>query len=103
MIGLSKRIFWSVLCVSLVASALRMDAQQPAPAAPNLRFDSAPDLLKMPDNLYLGEVAGVATNSRGHIFVYTRTGNQQLIVGGSRAFLHGGSRLFEFDEHGNYI
>ena len=41
---------------------------------PEIPYDSAPNLLKLPDRLYLGEAVGVATNSRGHIFVYTRTG-----------------------------
>src|SRR6185503_17126292 len=43
-------------------------------AVPEIPFDSVPNFLKMPDKLYLGEVAGVATNSKGHVFVYTRTG-----------------------------
>ena len=36
-------------------------------------YDSAPNFLKLPPNLYLGEGIGVATNSKGHIFVYTRS------------------------------
>ena len=40
---------------------------------PEIPFD-AQDVLKMPPDLYVGEVAGVALNSRRHIFVYTRTG-----------------------------
>jgi hypothetical protein len=39
-----------------------------------IAYDSTPDLLKLPEHIYLGEAAGVATNSKGNIFVYTRTG-----------------------------
>ena len=39
-------------------------------SVPDIPYDSAPNLLKLPDGVYLGEVAGVATNSKGHVFVY---------------------------------
>ena len=71
-------------------------------AQPEIAFDSAPNFLKMPEHIYLGEVAGVATNSKGNVFVYTRTGTG-LTDGGSRTFSHGGSRLFEFDSNGKYL
>jgi hypothetical protein len=71
--------------------------------APEIAFDSAPNLLKMPDRMYMGEAAGVATNSKGHIYVYTRTGDAYATTGTSRTFSHGGSRLFEFDQNGKYI
>ena len=64
---------------------------------PEIPFDSAPNLLKLPEHIHLGEAAGVATNSKGNIFVYTRTGATNATLGGSRTFTHGGSRLFEFD------
>jgi hypothetical protein len=72
-------------------------------AVPEIPFDSVPNFLKLPDNLYLGEVTGVATNSKGHVFVYTRTGTTTATLGGSRVFTHGGSRLFEFDDKGAYV
>ncbi|HWZ30977.1 MAG TPA: peptidyl-alpha-hydroxyglycine alpha-amidating lyase family protein [Bryobacteraceae bacterium] len=71
--------------------------------APEIAFDSAPNLLKMPDRMYMGEAAGVATNSKGHIYVYTRTGDAYATTGTSRTFSHGGSRLFEFDQTGKYV
>jgi DNA-binding beta-propeller fold protein YncE len=102
MIILNKKILTLVLSASLLPISFAAYAQTTS-AAPDLKFESVPDLLKMPDNLYLGEVAGVATNSKGHILVFTRTGSEVMTVGGSRAFLHGGSRLFEFDERGAYV
>jgi hypothetical protein len=70
---------------------------------PDIAYDSIPNLLKMPDRIYLGEAVGVATNSQGHIFVYTRTGGSFGTEGTSRTFEVGGSRLFEFDQNGNYV
>jgi DNA-binding beta-propeller fold protein YncE len=51
----------------------------------------------------LGEIGGVAANSKGDIFVYTRTGHPTVSLGGSRAFAHGGSRLFQFDKSGKFV
>jgi hypothetical protein len=72
-------------------------------AVPEIPFDSVPNFLKLPDKLYLGEVPGVATNSKGHVFVYSRTGTTTATLGGSRVFTHEGSRLFEFDEKGTFV
>jgi len=67
-------------------------------------FDSTPNLLKMADNIVMGEVVGVATNSKGHIFVYTRDGLLAYTVGTSRQFGRGAAaRLYEFDQEGNFI
>jgi DNA-binding beta-propeller fold protein YncE len=69
---------------------------------PAIQFDSNPTPLSMPDTIHLGEVAGVATNSRGDIFVYTRTGNPTITIGTARAVSHGGGRLFQFDRSGKF-
>jgi DNA-binding beta-propeller fold protein YncE len=81
-------------------SAVPASSQQ---TVPEVRFDSVPDALKLPAGIYLGEVGGVATNSRGDIFVYTRTGHPTVTIGSARPFAHGGSRLFEFDRNGTYV
>ena len=39
---------------------------------PSIAYESVPDLLRLPPDLYLGEVSGVALNSAGHIFVLHR-------------------------------
>jgi hypothetical protein len=71
---------------------------------PELPFDSAPNFLKLPDNVVMGEGVGVATNSKGHIFVYTRDGTLAYTVGTSREFGRGGAaRLYEFDPNGTFI
>jgi DNA-binding beta-propeller fold protein YncE len=71
-------------------------------AVPEIRFESV-DPLKFPDNVHLGEAAGVATNSKGDLFVYTRTGHPTVSIGTARPFAHGGSRLFQFDKTGKYV
>ena len=70
---------------------------------PEIPFDSVANALQLPAGLYLGEVGGVATNSRGDIFVYTRTGHPTITIGTARPFAHGGSRLFQFDRTGKYV
>src|SRR5215207_4348143 len=70
--------------------------------APELNY-SAVDLLKTPPNVYVGEVAGVGANSKGQIFVYTRTGHPYATLGDNRTFSHGGSRLFVFDANGKFV
>jgi len=72
-------------------------------SVPEIAYDSAPNLLKMPDDIYLGEVLGVATNSKGHVFVYTRTGSVNATTGTNRVFVRSASRLFEFDQTGKYV
>src|SRR6188474_3728505 len=64
---------------------------------------SAVDVLKTPKDVYVGEVAGVGANSKGEIYVYTRTGHPYATLGDNRTFSHGGSRLFIFDRSGNFV
>jgi hypothetical protein len=39
---------------------------------PIINFESAPNPLRLPDNMFFGEVSGIAVNSKGHVFVLTR-------------------------------
>jgi hypothetical protein len=87
----------------LAATALAVPAAAPAQVtAPEITYDAASPLT-LPDDIYLGEVAGVATNSQGDIFVYTRTGHPTVTLGTARPFAHGGSRLFQFDRNGKFV
>src|SRR5262249_15009163 len=72
-------------------------------AVPSITYDSAPNFLKLPDGVYMGEAVGVATNSKGHVFVYTRTGSPRVVMGTNRAFVKNAARLFEFDQTGKYV
>ena len=57
----------------------------------------------MPKDMYFGEAAGVATNSKGDIFLYQASGQPTASLGGSRAFAHSGTQLLEFDPGGKFI
>jgi DNA-binding beta-propeller fold protein YncE len=66
-------------------------------APPEIRFDANADLLKLPTGMHLGEVVGVAMNSKRHIFIFTRTGERSTVHGATAA------QLFEFNPDGTYL
>ena len=68
-----------------------------------ISFDSAGDFLKLPDDIHLGEVAGVATTSTGNLWVYYQSGGPNAIIGASRVYIAGGPRLLEFDRSGKFL
>src|ERR1700682_2182446 len=94
------KCFLPLLLTATFLGAYPATAQTPVP---EIAFDSTPNPLALPDDIYLGETAGVATNSKGDIFVYTRTGHPTVSLAGARTFAHGGSRLFEFDRSGKFV
>jgi len=69
---------------------------QPA-RVPEIPYRSVPGFLKLPADLYLGEVAGVAVNSVGHIFVFSRGSTNGPAYGASAA------QLLEFDSDGKFL
>jgi hypothetical protein len=81
--------------VLLIATLFAAMFQQPA--VTELAYEADPNFLKLPDNLYFGEVAGVAVNSQGHVFAFSRGGT----VG--PAFGAAASQLFEFDRNGAFV
>src|SRR5258708_8517358 len=93
-----KRFFQ--LAIAIAACAAPLVAQS---TAPEISYDANADLLKLPENIHMGEAAGVATNSKGHIFVYSRTGASHATVGTSRTFYKAGSRLVELDQTGKFV
>lgn len=89
----------TAIAASLLGGAL-VSAQG---AVPELAFDSATDFLRTPADTFVGEVGGVGANSKGQIFVYTRTGHPYATLGDNRTFYRGGSRLFQFDPAGKFV
>jgi hypothetical protein len=90
------------LALALFAAAvLAPNGMSAQSAAPTMNFDSV-NPLTLPDDIYFGEIGGVATNSRGDLFVYTRTGHPTMSLASARPFVHGGSRLFQFDRTGKF-
>jgi hypothetical protein len=65
---------------------------------PMIPYESTPNPVKLPDDMYLGEVSGVAVNSKGHIFVYSRSGSSH-----GPAFGNTASQLLEFAANGKYL
>src|SRR6202171_1857073 len=70
-------------------------AQQGVPEIP---FDSVPDFFKLPHGMNFGEVPGVAVNSRGHVFVFTRSNSAN-----GPAYAPAAAQLFEFGPDGAYL
>ena len=71
-----------------------LPAQQPVPEIP---FDSAPNFFKLPADMNFGECSGVAVNSKGHIFVFTRSNTTGPAYGATA------SQLLEFGPDGRYV
>ena len=83
--------------------ASRSDRSSRSRAVPEIAFDTnrpAEDAERSP---FVGEVGGVGANSKGQIFVYTRTGHPYATLGDNRTFSRGGSRLFQFDPTGKFV
>ncbi|MEI9985420.1 MAG: peptidyl-alpha-hydroxyglycine alpha-amidating lyase family protein [Aliidongia sp.] len=64
---------------------------------PEIPFDSVPNPIELPPNMYLGEVSGVAVNSKGHIFVFSRGNTSGPAYGAAAA------QLLEFDPTGKFL
>src|SRR5258708_31729651 len=68
-------------------------AQEP----PEIPSHSVPNFLKLPPDIYLGEAPGVAVNSKGHVFVFSR-GNTT-----GPAYAAGAAQLLEFAPDGKFL
>lgn len=68
------------------------------PDVPELAFDSIPNFFKLPPGANFGEVSGVATNSRGHVFVFTRSNSAH-----GPAYAPSAAQLLEFDAQGAFV
>jgi DNA-binding beta-propeller fold protein YncE len=97
-----KRTVKALAGAVLLAGGATLMAQ----SAPDIPFDSNADLLKTPVEgpgaIFVGEVGGVGQNSKGQIYVYTRTGHPYATLADNRTFERGGSRLLQFDRTGKF-
>jgi hypothetical protein len=84
----------SLAFAALFCLTIPLSAQQ---NVPEIKFQAQTDFFKLPPDLYFGEVAGVALNSKGHVFVFSR-GNAIGPAYGAAA-----AQLLEFDSDGKYI
>src|SRR5438270_8467432 len=78
----------SVMLAVLAAAPLFAQRKATIENVREIPFSTVPNFLKLPSGEYLGESVAVATNSKGHVFVYHRSAN---------------TRLFEFDQAGNFL
>jgi hypothetical protein len=90
-----RSLFTLLLLACVFLPAVYVFAQQSS--VPEIPFRSVPDFLKLPENMYLGEVSGVAVNSKGHIFVFHR-GNTT-----GPAYAAAGAQLLEFNPDGTFV
>jgi DNA-binding beta-propeller fold protein YncE len=81
------------LFVLFFLGAAPLFAQQP----PEIPYHAVPDFLKLPPDIHLGEVAGVAVNSHGHIFVFSRGNSTGPAYGAAAA------QLLQFSPDGRFI
>src|SRR5438132_6572295 len=79
-------------CVLLAVPSI---AQQ---SVPEIAFDSVANFPKLPEGTNFGEVPGVAVNSRGHVFVFTRSNSA-----GGPAYAPTAAQLLEFDQNGTFV
>jgi DNA-binding beta-propeller fold protein YncE len=86
-----------VIAFLLLAWPAVAQQQQQQQDVPQIAFDSPANVLQLPKDLYLGEVAGVAVNSKGHIFVFHR-GNST-----GPAYAAAAAQLLEFDPNGKFL
>src|SRR5260370_37249567 len=80
--------------------ALMLVAGPPAlaqQAVPTIAFDSAPNPLKLPPNMYFGEVSGVSVNSKGHVFALSRRNTS------GPAYAAAATPLLEADAKGQFV
>src|SRR5581483_8659364 len=68
-----------------------------AQSVPLIPYESVPNAVRLPQNLYFGEVAGVAVNSKKHVFVYSRGNTSGPAFGAAAA------QLLEFAPDGRYL
>src|SRR6202165_716487 len=84
-------------CLALAAAfclPIQLFAQQ---SVPEIKFHAQTDFFKLSPDLYFGEAAGVAVNSKGHVFVFSRGGTT------GPAYAASAAQLLEFDQNGKFI
>jgi len=67
-------------------------------SVPEIRFDSVPDFLKLPPGMNFGEVPGVAVDSRGNVYVFTRSNTAT-----GPAYAPAAAQLLEFGPDGEFM
>jgi len=90
----------TMVVVAMLGLGVTIAAQS---GVPDISFTATDALRTPPEGPFVGEVGGVGANSKGQIFVYTRTGHPVATLGDNRTFSRGGSKLFLFDPKGQFV
>src|SRR5215470_5013494 len=67
-------------------------------SVPEIAFESVPEFLKLPEGMNFGEVPGVAVDSKGHVFVFTRSN-----TAAGPAYAPAAAQLLEFGPNGEFL
>src|ERR1700754_4707879 len=92
------KIWLIVALVVLASPALAQELGKAGEPVPIIPFESVPNFLKLPSDVHLGEAAGVAINSKKHVFVFARGGSSVGPAYGNTA-----SQILEFGPDGKFI
>src|SRR4051794_30895549 len=87
-----KHVFLAVIAL---LGAVTASAQAPVP---EIAFDGNVNFLKLPADMNVGEVSGVAVNSKGDVAVFTRSNSA-----GGPAYGATASQVLLFDKTGKFI
>ena len=97
----AMKMFLAALAATLavvMVQGMTAGQQTQQPGTLDIAFDSAPDFLHLPPGTNLGEVSGVAVDSRRHIYVFSRSG-----ATGGPAYGPTAAQLLEFSPAGDFL
>ncbi|WP_408229919.1 peptidyl-alpha-hydroxyglycine alpha-amidating lyase family protein [Paraburkholderia dipogonis] len=94
--AMSRRTFLSLVAGTAAGLAIP-PALADSPAVPSIAYDSIPNPVHLPKDVYFGECSGVSLNSHGHIFVLSRGNSTGPAYGAAAA------QLLEFAPDGRFV
>ena len=84
---------------AVVLAIAALSAQAARPTVPTIQFESATDFLKLSPDMNLGEVLGIAVNSKGHVVVLNHQGN----AAAGPLYGNASTQILEFDQTGKFV
>jgi len=93
--GVEMKLSTILLLLAIACKTSSLSAQ--TSGVPEIQYRSVPDFLHLPADLYFGEVTGVAVNSKGHVFVFSRGNTTGPAYGAAAA------QLLEFGSDGKFL
>jgi DNA-binding beta-propeller fold protein YncE len=92
------RLWLAAALVALGTPSLAQELGKAGDPVPSIPFESVANFLKLPPDMHLGEAAGVAVNSKKHVFVFQRGGSATGPAYGNTA-----AQILEFGPDGKFI